>query len=148
MTDGYRKSQAAFFDKYQNALQTIDTTKLTKEEKNSYQIIKWEVEIGKDLLKFPTNLMPFNQMDGTQLTIGQFAGGSSAQPFKTEKDYTNFLKRIDKYTVWIDSAMVYMKKGMAKGVVMPKALTVKIIPQFAEMPTAKIEDTLFYSAIK
>lgn len=87
-------------------------------------------------------------MYGTQLTIGQFAGGSSAQPFKTEKDYTNFLKRIDKYAVWIDSAMVYMKKGMAKGVVMPKALTLKIIPQFAEMPTAKIEDNLFYSSIK
>ncbi|MBG6109357.1 uncharacterized protein (DUF885 family) [Flavobacterium sp. CG_9.10] len=41
MTDGYRKSQAAFFDKYQKAIQTIDTTKLSEEEKNSYQIIKW-----------------------------------------------------------------------------------------------------------
>jgi hypothetical protein len=40
--------------------------------------------------------------------MGQFAGGTSAQPFKTEQDY-NFL-RMDKYSVWIDSAMVYMKK--------------------------------------
>jgi uncharacterized protein (DUF885 family) len=41
-----------------------------------------------------------------------------------------------------------MKKGMAKGVVLPKSLTVKLIPQFAEMATPKIEDNLFYSAIK
>jgi len=46
--------------------------------------------------------------------MGQFAGGTSAQPFKTEKDYLNFLKRIDLYSIWIDSAMVYMKKELQK----------------------------------
>ena len=148
MTDSYRKSQEAFFDKYQTAINTVDKEALSEEEKNSYEIIKWEVEIGKDLLKQPTNLIPVHQFWGTHLTMGQFAGGTSAQPFKTEKDYTNFLKRMDKYAVWIDSAMVYMKKGMAKGVVLPKALTVKLIPQFAEMETPNIEDNLFYSSIK
>jgi len=37
---------------------------------------------------------------------------------------------------------------MEKGVVLPKALTLKVIPQFAEMPTPNIEDNLFYSSIK
>lgn len=148
MTDDFRKSEEAFFDKYETALKTVDVEKLSEEEKNSYEIIKWEVELGKDFLKYPTNLMPISQFRSTQLTIGQFAGGTSAQPFKTEKDYTDFLKRMDKYSVWIDSAMVYMKKGIAKGVVLPKALTLKVIPQFAEMATPKIEDNLFYSAIK
>ena len=148
MTDSYRKSQEAFFNKYQSALQNITVEDLSEEEKNSYEIIKWEVEIGKDLLKQPTNLLPVHQFWGTHLTMGQFAGGTGAQPFKTEKDYTNFLKRMDKYAVWIDSAMVYMKKGLDKGVVLPKSLTVKLIPQFAEMATPNIEDNLFYSAIK
>ncbi|SEF45766.1 DUF885 domain-containing protein [Flavobacterium urumqiense] len=148
MTDSYRKSQATFFDKYEKALLNIDETKLSEEEKNSYEIIKWEVGIGKKLLKQPTNLMPIHQFWGTHLTMGQFAGGTSAQPFKTEKDYTNFLTRMDKYSVWIDSAMVYMKKGIKQGIVIPKALSVKLIPQFEEMATSKIEDNLFYSAIK
>ncbi|RTY84164.1 DUF885 domain-containing protein [Flavobacterium sp. GSP27] len=147
MTDSFRKSQEAFFDKYQTALKGFAIEDLSEEEKNSYEIIKWEVEIGKDLLKQPTNLLPVHQFWGTHLTMGQFAGGTGAQPFKTEQDYTNFLKRMDKYAVWIDSAMVYMKKGMAKGVVLPKSLTVKLIPQFAEMATPKIEDNLFYSSI-
>ncbi|RTZ07749.1 DUF885 domain-containing protein [Flavobacterium bomense] len=147
MTDSFRKSQEAFFNKYQTALKGFAIEDLSEEEKNSYEIIKWEVEIGKDLLKQPTNLLPVHQFWGTHLTMGQFAGGTGAQPFKTEQDYTNFLKRMDKYAVWIDSAMVYMKKGMAKGVVLPKSLTVKLIPQFAEMATPKIEDNLFYSSI-
>jgi uncharacterized protein (DUF885 family) len=148
MTDSYRKSQAAFFDKYETQLKNFDENKLSEEEKNSYEIIKWEVEIGKNLLNQPTNLMPLHQFWGTHLTMGQFAGGTNAQPFKTEKDYTNFLKRMDKYSVWIDSAMVYMKKGIKKGIVIPKALTTQLIPQFAEMANPKIEDNLFYSAIK
>jgi len=148
MTDGYRKSQATFFDKYETQLKNFDENKLSEEEKNSYEIIKWEVEIGKKLLKQPTNLMPIHQFWGTHLTMGQFAGGTNAQPFKTEKDYTNFLKRMDKYSVWIDSAMVYMKKGIKQGIVIPKALTIQLIPQFEDMANPKIEDNLFYSAIK
>ena len=148
MTDSYRKKQAAFYDKFENELKTIDTTALSAEEKNSYDIIKWEVAVGKDLLKYDTNLMPIHQFWGTHLTMGQYAGGTSAQPFKTEKDYKNFLKRMDLFAVWVDSAMVYMKKGIDKGMVLPKALTVKMIPQFENMVTPNVEDNLFYSALK
>ena len=148
MSDSFRQAQFAFFDKYDKTLDTIDRKSLSDEEKNSYEIIKWEVAVGKELLNEPTNLMPVHQFWGTHLTMGQFAGGSSAQPFKTEKDYANFLKRMDLYSVWIDSAMVYMKKGIDKKAVLPKALTVKLIPQFNEMATPNIEDNLFYSAIK
>lgn len=148
MTDSYAKKQSLFIDKYEKELTAVDTTKLSEEEKISYHIIEWECKIGKELLKQPANLMPVHQFWGTHLVMGQLAGGTGAQPFKTEKDYTNFLKRMDKYAVWIDSAMVYMKKGIKQGAVLPKALTIKMIPQFAEMPTPKIEDNLFYSAIK
>lgn len=99
MTDSYRKSQLAFFNKYETTLDSVDVKDLSAEEINSYEIIKWEVEIGKKLLDQPTNLMPIHQFWGTHLTMGQYAGGTSGQPFKTEKDYTNFLKRMDLYSV-------------------------------------------------
>lgn len=148
MTDSYRAKQKAFFEKYETELSKVDETKLNSEEKISYEIIKWEVSIGKDLLKQPSNLVPVHQFWGTHLTMGQYAGGTSAQPFKTEKDYRNFMKRMDLYAVWMDSAMVYMKKGMDKGVVLPRALTLKLIPQFAEMTTPSITDNLYFSSIK
>ena len=148
MTESYRAKQTAFFDKYETELSKVDQTKLNSEEKNSYEIIKWEVSIGKDLLKQPSNLMPVHQFWGTHLTMAQYAGGTSAQPFKTEKDYRNFLKRMDLFAVWMDSAMVYMKKGINKGVVLPRALTQKLIPQFAEMTTPSISDNLYFSSIK
>jgi uncharacterized protein (DUF885 family) len=148
MTDSYRKQQLDFFQKYQKELSQFNKENLTEEEQNSYEIIKWELEVGQALLKQPTNLIPMNQFWGTHLTMAQFASGTSAQPFKTEKDYANFLKRMESYSVWLDSAMVSMKKGIQQKIVLPKALTLKMIPQFEEMITPKVEDNLFYSAIK
>jgi len=148
MTDGYRLKQTEFYNKYEKLLSTFNPKKLTAEEQNSYEILKWEVMIGKEMLKQPTNLLPLHQFSGVHLTMAQFAGGTSAQPFKTENDYAKFLKRMELYVVWLDSAQVYLKKGMQKGVVLPKALTEKVIPQFAEMPTEKVEDNQFYAAVK
>lgn len=148
MTDGYRAEQQQFFDKYRDELKKIDTAKLSPEEKISYDIIKWEIEVGGELLKHPTNLLPVQQFYGTYLTMAQFAGGESAQPFKTEGDYRNFLERMDKYGAWLDSAMVYMRKGMAQKIVLPKSLTVKMIPQFESMVTENYEDNIFYTTVK
>lgn len=148
MTDSHRKKQAEFYAKYEKELASIDTTSLSEEEKNSFDIIAWEVSIGKDLLKQNANLTPIHQFWGTHLTMGQYASAEGAQPFKTEKDYQNFLKRMDAYTVWIDSAMVYMKKGIQEKVVLPKALAEKIIPQFQDVITPNVEDNLFYSSCK
>lgn len=148
MTEEYRKQQAAFFDKYQKELSTVDESTLTPEEKLSYQIIQWETTVGKQMLAQKANLMPIHQFWGTHLTMTQFASGTAAQPFKTEKDYQNFLKRMEAYSSWIDSAMVYMKKGIEAKIVLPKALTIKLIPQFKDQITNKVEDNIFYSAIK
>ena len=65
MTDAYRKKQGKFFDKYEKQLSEVDTVSLSSEEKISYEIIKWEAAIGKDLLKQEANLMPVHQFWGT-----------------------------------------------------------------------------------
>ena len=148
MTDAYLKKSIAIVEKYEAALSKIDTTSLTDDEKISYKIIQWENSVNKDLLKQPLNLLPLQQFWGTHLTMAQYGSGESAQPFKTEKDYTNFNSRMEKYGVWLDSAMVYMQKGIDKGLVLPKKLTEKMIPQFQSMITPKVEDNLFYSTIK
>lgn len=148
MTDLHRKKQAEFYNKYESQLTTVDTTSLSEEEKNSYDIMAWEIAVGKEMLQQNANLMPMHQFWGTHLTMGQYASAESAQPFKTEKDYQNFLKRMDAYTVWLDSAMVYMKKGIKEKVVIPRVLAEKIVPQFQDLLTPKVEDHLFYSSCK
>ena len=148
MTETFKNKKKAFFEKYLDLLQNTDTTQLSTEEKNSYDIIKWEATSGLLLLKQNYNLTPLNQFECTHLKIGRFASGEASQPFKTEKDYYNFLNRMDLFATWMDSAMVYMKKGIQQNVVLPKTLTLKVIPQFEEMTTATVDENLFYSSCK
>lgn len=147
MTEHYRKAQQEFYTETKAQLENVDYESLTAEEKISYDIILWEVAVGEELLKHPSHYLPLNQFSGTHLTMGQYASAESAQPFKNEKDYRNFLRRMELFAVWMDSAQVAMKKGMKKGYVLPKALTEKLIPQFEAMVTEKPEDHLYFTAI-
>jgi len=90
--------------------------------------------------------MPLNQFTGLHLMIGQFASGSSAQPFKTVKDYENWLERLTAFNDWIITAEAKMKEGVSKGYILPKMLTLKVIPQLQDL--AKEDKThIFYSPL-
>ena len=80
-------------------------------------------------LSFPTNRIPFNQFGGLHTNLGQLGSGVGSQPFKTVKDYENWIGRAEKFAAWSDSAIVYFRKGMAEDYVLPKSLVVKLIPQ-------------------
>jgi uncharacterized protein (DUF885 family) len=82
------------------------------------------------------------------LMVAQLGSGTGNQPFKTVKDYENWLSRLNGYLAWCDTAIVNMKKGMATGYVIPKPLAKKVIPQLANFDHGKAADHLLYSPIK
>ena len=63
--------------------------------------------------------------------------GSNAQPFATVQDYENWLKRLDGMVVWMDQAIVNMREGMAQGVVQPRPVMEKVLPQLDAMIVAR-----------
>lgn len=73
--------------------------------------------------------------------------GSSAQPFKTVKDYENWMKRCQAFSRWTDVAIQNMQKGIKTGVVLPKALVLKIIPQLQKL-AQNDDQSSFYNPIK
>ena len=76
--------------------------------------------------------------------------GAGAQPFNTVKDYDNWLKRVTNFTTWVDSSIVYFRKGMEANFVLPRSLVVKIIPQLNPFVTdsSHTSDNLYYSPVK
>lgn len=148
LTKAGKLKAETFFKKYQAELARYDREKLTEEEKTSWDLLQWECNMSLEGLKFPTELMPLNQIFSTHLMIGQMASGGSLQPFKTVKDYENWLKRVDGFVVWCDTAVVNMRKGIKEGYVLPKSLIKKMIPQLADMDHGPTAAHLFYSPAK
>ena len=98
--------------------------------------------------RFPEWLLPVNQMDSIASTIAVLGSGESAQPFRTVRDYDNFLKRLDGFVAWSKSAEAAMRTGMHRGVVQPRALMLKTVPQLRAVGVLDPRASMFWQPIK
>jgi uncharacterized protein (DUF885 family) len=157
LSDAYQQKSKDFYTNYKVKLTNFKDVDLTESEQMSKAVLDWDCEMALAQGSFKNDvLFPINQMWTINLTMGQLASGSSAQPFVTFKDYTNWLSRLEQYNVWLSSADAKMKQGITEGYVLPKSLIKKIIPQFESLTEitkdgegiVDVSKHLFYSPIK
>ena len=148
LSEEHKAELKNYYSNYLKKLSEYKDAELTDSEKISKAVLKWDCEINLEELNFRTDLFPMDQMWSVNLVVGQFASGSSAQPFKTVADYNKWLQRLEGYLKWLASAESRMKEGMASGYVLPKSLIVKVLPQLEAMTVENLDEHLFYSPIK
>lgn len=146
-TKAFRQNLAAFYQKYLDGLRKFDRAKLSATEKVSYDIFQYDLETKLEGLKLNTWMMPFQQFWGLPITMGQYGSGEGMQPFKTAKDYDNWLGRVRGFSVWADTAISNFRQGMQAGVVLPKVLVNKMIPQMRDLQVTDPTKSLFYGPI-
>ena len=138
----------SFYTTTLEKLNGFDREKLSDEDKISYDILKRELALQLEQYPFHQEEIPFNQFTGLTLAFGQLGSGEGSQPFKTVKDYDDWLKRVSAFTVWGDTAIAAFRKGMATGRVLPKSLVVKMIPQMTDLVVSDPTKSLFYGPIR
>ncbi|GGK81264.1 DUF885 family protein [Rufibacter glacialis] len=147
-TQAFRDSLQTFYQQHLDKLHQFDRASLNANDQISYDIFEYELETRLEGLKLNTWMIPFQQFWGLPLTMGQLGAGTGNQPFKTTKDYENWLGRVQGFTVWADSAIANFRQGMAAGVVLPRPLVVKMIPQMQSMVVSDPTKSLFYGPIQ
>ena len=148
LTDKFKNEEKIFYLNFRNRLNEFDNSNLSKDDVLSKKVLLWECETNLERLNFKEQYTPINQMWTLQLNIGQYAAGLSAQPFKTVKDYNDWLSRLDDYIIWLSSAEDRMKEGIVNGYVLPKSLIIKVIPQLKTIINTNLDENLFYSPIR
>ena len=144
----FKQKEKAFYSNYLDKIMSFNDENLSDSEKMSKEVLIWECRINLERLQFDEDLTPVNQMWSLQLAIGQYAGGTSAQPFKTVEDYKNWIKRLDGYLEWMALAEERMADGIKAGHVLPKSLIKKVLPQLESMTNTNIDEHLFYTPVK
>jgi uncharacterized protein (DUF885 family) len=142
------KQESDFFQAYLDSVKTFNREVLSDNDKLSYDIFVYETQINIEGVKHHLEYMPFNQMTAVPLTVGQLGSGGNAQPFKTVKDYNDWLKRLTAFAPWADTAIANFNKGIKTGVVFPRALVVKMIPQMQSFVVTDPTKSIFYDPIK
>ena len=145
LSDEFRTREKEFYTFYKSQLNNFPDQTLNENDLLSKKVLLWECDLSLKRLTFNEQYTPINQMWTLQLTIGQYAAGLSAQPFKTVKDYNNWLKRIDDYLIWLETAEERMKQGIKNGIVLPKSLIKKVIPQLKTILNPDLNQNLFFS---
>ena len=146
-TDAHRTKLKIFYKEQLTYLTKFDRNKLNANDQLSYDVLKRDLEINIEALGFKDNYMPLNQFSSMHLVLMQMGSGAVYQPFKTVQDYDNWLKRASVFPAYLDSAIVYFKKGMNTGHVLPAILVERMIPQFRSVVTDTAAASLFYGPV-
>lgn len=143
----YRAESKALNDRYLAEVKAIDPAALSPADRISYDIFVRERERERAAERFPSHLLPINQAGSLITFMPSLGSGKNAQPFDTVEDYERWLKRLDGMVVWMDQSIANMREGMAKGVVQPRPVMEKVLPQLEAMIVAKPEDSQFFAPV-
>ncbi|TDB27005.1 DUF885 family protein [Stenotrophomonas sp. ATCM1_4] len=144
----FRAQSHDFTTEWLGKVEAVGEAGLSGQDLLSYRIFVEEQKQSLEGEKFPSWMMPVNQMGSTVSYAVMLGSGQVAQPFKTVKDYDNWLARAARVPVLLDTEIANMREGMKAGVVQPRVLMEKVVPQFDEIITAKPEDSQFWGPIK
>jgi uncharacterized protein (DUF885 family) len=144
----WRARAEALERRYLERIATVDPARLGREDLISYDVFKSGREIEIEGFRYPTWLIPLNQFYSVPNSFVQLGSGSGLQPFKTVKDYDDFLKRMDGLVAWTDQAIVNMREGMTKGYTLPRVLAERVLPQLESQVAAKPEDSLYWGPVR
>ena len=142
--------EISFYNSVQEQMKKLDYKNLSDEDKTVYDVLDFTLKDKVERYAYHPEYIPFNQFEGLPLTFPLLGSGQGSQPFKTAKDYDDWLKRAEKFPEWMDTAIENFREGIAANHVLPKKLVVKMIPQMRadEITTTEVERNIFYGPIK
>jgi uncharacterized protein (DUF885 family) len=135
-------------DRYLAAVEAIDPARLDEEARVTRDTFLYGLRQGVAGREFPAELMPVDQLFSMPQVLAVLGSGTGAQPFRNAQDYHKFMARMDDFSAWVDQAIANMRDGIERGVVHPRPVVEKIIPQLDAMLRDDPAETVFWGPIE
>ncbi|MEY3360148.1 MAG: hypothetical protein RI923_1408 [Pseudomonadota bacterium] len=146
-TPEFREQVRALNQTWLDKALALDGSRLDGAARISYDIFIRERQLALESERFPTWMLPMDQFTSFAAFLPMLGSGSSAQPFVTVADYDNWLKRGSVAPAIFDQAIANMREGMKAGVVQPKVLMTKVLPQLDAIIKDDPTQTTFWGPI-
>ena len=142
--------EISFYTSIQEELKTIDYNQLPEDQKVVYDVLDYTLKDKIEKYVYHPEYIPFTQFSGLPLDFPLLGSGEGNQPFKTENDYDNWLRRMEQFPQWMDTAIANFKTGVNNKEVLPKKLVVKMISQMngEEIISKDLSKNIFYGPIR
>ncbi len=146
----YISQEIAFYKSVDDQLKKVNYENLSDDKKVVFDVLDFTLKDKIESYAYHPEYFPFTQFGGLPLELPVMGSGEGIQPFKTVKDYENWLKRLDKFPAWADQAIKNFDEGIAAKTVLPKTLVLKMITQMKaeELTSTDISKNIFYGPIR
>ena len=147
ISEEHRRQQRELYRKYLQGLAGIEKTQLDERERLNYDVFGRALAERLEGLKYDQNLLPVRQLGSLPVEFPVMGSGRGVHPFKTAKDYDDFLKRIEGFEAWVNAAITNMQRGAEVGVVQPRVVMERTLPQLEAMIVADPKQSLFFRPV-
>lgn len=148
LSPAFRQQSHDFTTLWLAKVEAIGPDGLSGQDLLSYQIFVRDARSALAAEQFPSWMLPINQFYNIASIAVVMGSGTGAQPFNTVKDYDNWSRRALGIPELFDQAITNMRAGMQAGVVQPKALMEKVLPQLDAIIARSAEESLFWGPIR
>lgn len=130
----------------------IDRDKLGAVDKIAYDTFVWNrrdaAEAHQSEFARLWSHLPIDHYNSIPLLFAAISSGESVAPYKTVADYDNGLTRIDGFVDFLALATTRMREGMALGIVQPRFVVERMIPQFEAYADQALAQSQYYQPIR
>jgi uncharacterized protein (DUF885 family) len=143
----FRAEEQAFRREWLARIEAVPADGLPEAARLSREIFLRDQRTDIEGERFPGWMQPMNQFYSFPNQFAMLGSGTGAQPFKTVQDYDNWLARAGNIPTLVAQAIANMREGMEVGVVQPKVLMAKVLPQLDALIKDDPTQTLFWQPI-
>jgi uncharacterized protein (DUF885 family) len=133
ISDEYRGRVADMSRRYLARLATFAPAELDVEDRLSHELLRRTLSDRLEELQFPGHLLALTQISGQPVEFPVMGSGAGVHPFETAADFDHFLRRMDDFVTWMDTAIANLRRGVAAGVVHPRLVIERLLPQLDAM---------------
>jgi uncharacterized protein (DUF885 family) len=135
LTDEYAAAAYDIHKRYLARLSEIDPSTLDVDDHLTYDMFKFDRENAIERQDLGFNdfelLTPVSQFFSVPNMIVRIGSGAAGQPFDTPVDFDAWIKRSTGFVNHVDLSITKMREGVELGVVQPRVLMEKALPQLA-----------------
>ncbi|MDZ4852907.1 MAG: DUF885 domain-containing protein [Pirellulaceae bacterium] len=150
ISEEFLAKEKRFYESTLNRLEKIDSELASDTLRLSAEILRYELQIRLAAFPFKAERIPFTQFEGLPIGLAQMGSGTGTHPFKSVKDYEDWLKRLEAFSTWSLVAIERFREGATDEFVLPTILVERMIEQLLDKSIVSDDPTqsLFYKPIE
>lgn len=139
------KQQSQRYQAYLDQLAAFDVNKLSQQERINLRMQQYRLQNYVDQYRYNAHYVPLTSEYGFHSALASLPG---LVHFQSEKDYLDYLSRLQQIPAYIQQNIDWMKQGMKVGMTQPKTVMEGFEQSVEAFLVKKPQDSGFYAPFK